>query len=625
MLEPKLQLPKLFSDGCVLQQGEETRIWGFSAPLEEVRIELQGQKLVCTADGEGRWQGQFAHLLPGGPFVLKAWAKQGEEIAVRDVYVGEVFLCCGQSNIELPMNRVKDRYPEEFQRPGEPLLRIYKIKEHYEFQGPLKDHVEAGWKGCSPEALGDFSAVSYFLGRFLLEERKAPIGVITASLGGSAVEAWMAKEALLPYPQALKTLEKYQNEEFLQKTLENNEKFQQAWYDNIEKQDIGWEAPEVPWKEIRLPGYLKDAGLSDFCGSVWFKKRFFVPESMAGKEAKLWLGTMVDSDKTYVNGIFVGETTYQYPPRKYEIPAGLLKSGENEIRIRLICDNGRGRVTPGKAYELFTENERISLEGVWEYRVGSICSAKPEYDFVTRKPTALYNGMLSPCIPYTLKGAVWYQGESNDERPDSYGDLLRRMISHWREQWGQKRLPFVVAQLPKFDIDLTNKKEAWAKIREQQAGALVLPDVAVTVNLDLGESNDLHPLDKKDVAWRMALAVRGLCYGEPVVFQGPVLVSADRQDNQVALTFETYDGQDLMIKKGAGVEAIELAGADGRYHPVQGRVEGKQAVVWSREAEKPEYVRYAFSDAPEQGLLYNQAGLPALPFRIKFKDNHSYL
>lgn len=615
-----LRLPELVSDGCVLQMGRETRIWGWAEPFGVVTVCFQGQDAVCRADSGGEWQVMLSNLSPGGPFSLRVISESGEQKEVGDVYVGEVFLCAGQSNMELPMDRVKDRYPEEMKRPEEPRIRLYKVTEHYDFQGPLSDHVEARWRGCSPESIGEFSAVSYFFGRFLLEAKGVPIGLLNVSLGGSPVEAWMGKEALLSYPLALETLKRYQCREYVQKQLEQNVNSQNEWYGRIDEQDIGWNALKVPWKEIRLPAFLKDAGLDGFCGSIWLRKRFDVPESMAGKPGKLWLGTLVDSDKTYVNGVFIGETPYQYPPRKYHIPQGVLKSGENEIRIRLICDHGAGRMTPGKTYAIFSEEEQISLEGTWEYRIGYKSSPAPTVDFPSRKPTGLYNGMLAPCIPYTIRGVLWYQGESNDDRPDSYEDLLRRMILFWRERWGQERLPFVVAQLPGFSIDLEDRGDAWPRIREAQAKAASLPDVAVTVNLDLGESNDLHPFNKKDVAWRMVLAARGMIYGDPVVWKGPELRSWEVNGSRVRLTFESGDDEGLLVKNGSGMEAFELAGADGRYYPAEGRVEEQQITLWCKEAAEPEFLRYSWSNAPGTGLLYNHSGLPAAPFRLHLKN-----
>lgn len=615
-----LCLSKIFSEGCVLQQGKSTRIWGKSAPYNGVTVEFQQKTIVTRADERGDWQLLFSDLYPGGPFSLTVKSETGEIIRFQQVYVGEVFICSGQSNMELPMERVKDQYPEELNRPEEPYIRLYKVKEHYDFDGPLTDHREASWSACSPKTIRSFSAVSYFFGRYLLEARKVPVGLINLSLGGTPAEAWMGKEALQSYPQALTTLKQFQNEEFVKSHMAENERLQREWHENIDKQDIGCESDREPWREITLPGFLKDAGIENFCGSIWLRRRFLVPEAMAGESARLWLGTMVDSDRTYINGVLVGETGYQYPPRKYEIPKGVLKSGENEITIRLVCDHGQGRVTPEKTYQIFTREHTINLEGTWEYRIGFRCAPAPEMDFINRKPTGLYNAMVAPCLPYTVKGVLWYQGESNDNSPDTYEDLLRHLILNWRESWKQDRLPFVVAQLPGFSIDLKEDSDSWPKLRHAQSQAARLPEVAVTVNLDLGEWNDLHPLNKKEVARRMSLAVRGMIYGEPVEWKGPEMCSCKVVKDRVLLSFDTHGGKDIVVKNGTGGEAFLLAGSDGIYYPAEGHVKGTSVTLWSREVAEPKALRYCYSNAPCKGLLFSQEGLPAAPFCINLLE-----
>ena len=609
-----LCLSKIFSEGCVLQQGKGTRIWGKTAPLKGVTVEIQQKTIFTRADDKGDWQLLLSDLYPGGPFTLTIRSETEEIIRLKEVYVGEVFVCSGQSNMELPMERVKDQYPEELNRPERPYIRLYKVKEHYDFDGPLNDHREASWSACSPETIRSFSAVSYFFGRFLLEDKKVPIGLINLSLGGTPAEAWMGLEALQSYPQALSTLKKFQDKEFVKSHMAENERLQREWHENIDRQDRGCVDSLEPWKKINLPGFLKDAGIEDFCGSIWLRRRFMVPEAMAGESARLWLGTMVDSDRTYINGVLVGETGYQYPPRKYEIPKGVLKNGENEITIRLVCDHGQGRVTPEKIYQIFTKDNRIDLEGTWEYRIGFQCGPAPEMDFINRKPTGLFNAMVAPCLPYTVKGVLWYQGESNDSSSDTYEDLLRRLILNWRENWKQDKLPFVVAQLPGFSIDLEEDSKAWPKLRHAQSQAARLPEVAVTVNLDLGEWNDLHPLNKKEVARRLSLAARGMIYGEPVEYCGPKVRSYEVSEGRVLLSFETYEGKEMVIENGTGLEAFSLAGADRIYYPVEGYVTGTSVTLWSREVAEPKVLRYAYSNAPSKGLLYSQGGLPASPF-----------
>ncbi|MGC6175191.1 sialate O-acetylesterase [Lacrimispora sp. 38-1] len=619
--EKRLMLPKLISHGCVLQTGEKTRIWGLGTPGEGVTLRLLNQEISCRADGDGNWEAYFNHLQPGGPFTMELFSESGETIRVTDVYLGEVFICSGQSNMELPMNRVKDQYPMEFEKQGDAKFRLYKVKENYEFQAPLKDHLEASWKECSPETIGEFSAVSYFFGKFMREDRNVPIGLINVSLGGSTAEAWMGEEEASMYPDMKEELAQCRNHMHFEKKMAGQIQAHEKWYEKIRDLEKGMDWNSDKWKEVTLPAFLKDFGLNDFNGVIWFKKRVMLPEHLEGKKAKLWLGTMVDSDRTYVNGVLVGETGYQYPPRKYNIPEGVLKAGENEIYISLVCEHGAGRVTPGKIYALFAEEEVIALDGRWEYLNSMRCEPAPNVDLMSQKPAGLYNGMLAPCFPYMVRGVLWYQGESNDERPDSYEERLQHMILLWRKKWKSDSLPFVIAQLPGFSIDLDDKGDAWPRIRQAQRKAAGLKNVAVTVNLDVGEENDLHPLNKREVAYRMFLAVKGMIFGEHVIYRGPWLSDFDVSGEWITLTFETEDKKGLVVHEGTGVEQFEIAGPDGICHPATGKINDNQVLIHSNMVKQPVFFRYCWSNAPKTGLLYNEAGLPASPFEISL---HSY-
>ena len=387
------------------------------------------------------------------------------------------------------------------------------------------------------------------------------------------------------------------------------------------------------WKEISLPGFLKDRGLEDFVGSIWLKREFQVTEELAGTKAKLWLGTMVDSDETWINGVKVGQTPYQYPPRKYEIPEGLLKKGRNEVTVRLICENGHGRLTPDKEYRIFNERGSIELKGSWKYRIGCrLETPAPEQTFISWMATGLYQGMLHPCQNYTVKGILWYQGESNDKRPDSYGRLLKKMIQSWRIQWRQEHLPFVVAQLPGFSIDL-EEDNRWPKIRQAQKEAEELPNVAVTVNLDLGEKNDLHPTGKREVAYRMYRAALQTVYKEEVACSGPVPVqirtsagtgaepgteNCESLRVQISFRLDPWEREKfLMTQDGMAPGEFELAGEDGVWHPAQAAIQGLEVELKCSEVQRPVQVRYGWRNAPDRGLLCSPCGFLAAPFTEK--------
>lgn len=727
-MERGLRLPKLLSEGCVLQQGTETRIWGWCMPNGRVRITLERQKTdqegtvrqkggsgcgvrsrsgaepeaekcipgrnaleqYAAADTKGRFETVFAGLEPGGPYILRVSDDNGEQIEVHEVYAGDVYVCSGQSNMELPMRRVRERFPEEFLNGGAPEVHLYKVHEHYDFAGPLEDHVNAEWNVCSSENLEEISAFSYFLGKELWKTRKVPVGIINLSLGGTPAEAWTSREGLEGKNEYLELRRRYQEGEFRRRLMEQKEQEERAWYEEIVRQEAmfaaemgkTWNQPDTDvgknpnhtgefrslaeeayscgsWKTISVPGYLSDAGLADFCGCIWLRRKFEVSGKCAGCGGLLRFGTMTDSDRIYINGVMVGETGYSYPPRRYPVPAGLLAEGTNEIMIRLICRNGGGRVTPGKPYEIVWKEdcggtEPVRLDGQWEYQVRAVCSPAPRQEFINRRPTGLFQGMVAPCLPYTVGGVVWYQGESNDCRPENYGELLRGMIEDWRKQWQQERLPFVVVQLPNCGIDIAGG-DAWPQIREAQRQAGKLPDTAVTVNVDIGEDNDLHPLDKKTAAKRAALALRSMVYGEAVNWKGPEVIAWSVWDHRVSLVFETYDGSDLVLQSSEGEQIqfqrksvcsvvilhgsdegnqetvpekqgrnrktglFEISGRDGSFYPADFRISGREIILYCGQVKKPHAVRYAWSPAPGKILLKNGSGLCASPFRLELE------
>lgn len=650
-----LHLPRFFSDGMVLQRSARTRVWGWCSAAGKVEAVLRdGSEILASGSGEteenGYWEIFLNLSMAGTGYVLEVKADGCGMASISDVAVGEVWLCSGQSNMELPIRRIRDRFPEEVADCEDGDLRIFKIIEHYEFREPLEDTLSGEWKKSREENVLDFSGLTWFYGRFLRETQKVPVGLINVSLGGTPVEAWIGKEALAGEEELQETIRLYASEGFIEQKLKRDEEAGMAWMSRCRETDRGlaekWylresgeekakteegrgddgraeesqekvgEIEEKEWKKITLPGWLSERGLRDFIGVIWLRKTFTVPEEMIGKAAKIWLGTMTDSDETYINSTMIGWTGYQYPPRKYEVPEGILRAGENEVVIRLTCNNGNGRMTPDKPCRIFTEHRHVELAGEWEYRIGTVMEGPAaSADFVSWKPTGLYNGMLAPCRRYTIRGFVWYQGESNDKTPETYEKRLKILISDWRHQWGQGEIPFLVAQLPGFAIDLP-VDSGWPELREAQRRALELPNTAVTVNLDLGEWNDLHPLNKKDVAYRLSLAARALAYGEDVVWQGPVAVSCRTEESGARITF-SETGTELLTADGRPATEFEAAGEDGKYYPVEARIEGNTVLLTDRYSREMKKIRYAWRNWPDRGLLCNGAGLLASPFEME--------
>ncbi|MGN0295581.1 MAG: sialate O-acetylesterase [Lachnospiraceae bacterium] len=618
-MEKEIKLPRLLGEGCVLQRGPQTRIWGWYDRNRKITASFQGKQYVTETEDDGSFELLLECSEAGGPYTLELAGDGGQTRRLDEVYVGDVFVCSGQSNMELPMSRVKERFPEEFLRGGCKEVHHYKVTECAEFDGALKDHRDARWTPCTGEYLSDVSAFAYFFGCMMQEKEQVPIGLINISLGGTPAEAWMSAESLEGYPDLMAIRSRYSDPVYREKLLKRQEEAENRWHQALREQERATEGAE--WKPIPVPCFFQEEGPADFCGLLHLKYTFTVPEHLCGSQALLRLGTMTDSDDTYINGVKVGETGYCYPPRRYEIPAGILKGGDNEILIRLACRDGKGRITPDKPYEIvFPSGECISLEGTWQYQIRAVSEPAPELEFMTRKPTVMFQGMTAPCLPATVKGVLWYQGESNEHEPDRYEALLKGLIADWRNHWKQEKLPFTIIQLPACGLDNAGNG-AWAVIREAQKQASMLPDVAMTVNLDLGEYNDLHPVDKKGVAHRAFLAARSLMYGEDTIWQGPEPVSFEVGEKELILVFDTKDGGNLGLIHGSTPGEFEVAGPDGIFCRVQGRLDGEKVRLETEHLSEIIAVRYAWSDAPSEGLLCNGEGLPAAPFYLRINTN----
>lgn len=638
-----LKLPRLISNGMILQQKKKIHIWGWNEAGRKVTVAFLGEKMQVVTDKDGNWEVWLSQKEAGGPFAMTVSDDAGEEVLLTDVWIGDVWMCSGQSNMELPMARVKDKFPQEIQTCENPAIRTFKIVEYANFHAPLSEHLTGEWKEAKKETILDFSATAYFFARQMYQMTGIPIGLINASLGGSRTESWMSREMLEGYEEELATADKYADDAFVEGVLKQNMEQADSWHANLDSKDIGlkqqWEKEDTDlseWKEIALPCFFRDTDLKGFIGCVWMRRRFTVGSELAGKAARVWLGTIVDSDIVYVNGVQVGRTEYQYPPRKYEIPEGLLKEGENTIVMRIKCENGEGRVTKGKDMMIFNENARIDLDGTWLYRIGAECERVLPTDFVNWKPTGLYNGMTAPCHNYTIAGILWYQGEANASIPGSetHVDMMRRLIEGYRKNWGDESLPFFYVQLPNFQMNVfygsdAELDSAWPAFREAQRNALEIPGTGMVVAIDLGEDNDLHPLNKKDVGTRLAMMAAAKMYGFAIECDGPkVKEIADSKwmekgyaDGKAdfSLTLICEQCRDGLYAhsadKGAEIRDFELVDEAGRVYPAQAVIDGDKVILTGRELLAPPVsLRYCFDFTNKGALIYNKDGFPMSPF-----------
>jgi len=621
--DAQVRLPHLISDGMVLQRDGKLPIWGWAAPGEKVTVHFNGQSLSAITGADGKWTVELAPMSAGGPYDMTVDASG--QLKVKDILIGDVWLCSGQSNMELPMERVKEKYANEIARCANPAIRQFAPRMQYDFDKPREDFQAGSWQSAAPATVLAFSAVGYFFAKELYEKYHVPIGLIKAPVGGSPAEAWLSEKALQQFPDHVAVAAKYKDLSYSESVRRKEDSVSKAWYQRIAQQDAGlhdvkpWFDPAydaTTWQEMDIPGYWSDQGLPQVNGVVWFRKDIDVPEQLTGRSVKLMLGRIVDLDSVYVNGVLVGTTGYQYPPRRYEIPAGILKPGKNTLVIRVINSAGRGGFITDKPYWMGQEDNRIDLQGKWRYKLGATATPLASTTFFQYQPMGLFNGMIAPLLHTAIKGVIWYQGEANAGRAWEYRRLFGAMIADWRLHWGADDLPFLYVQLANFmEAKPQPSESGWAALREAQLQTLSVSRTGMAVTIDIGEWNDLHPLNKYDVGKRLALAARAIAYGEKdLVYSGPLYSSMRREDNAIRVRF-TSTGSGLTVKGGSTLKGFAIAGPDKHFVWARAMIEGADVVVRSEQVSNPVDVRYAWADNPEGANLYNKEGLPASPFR----------
>ena len=624
-------LPKLISDGMILQRDMSLKLWGWADPGESVNIKIAGNDYSCTADSSCRWLVVTDAIPAGGPYDITI--SGNNTIVVSNVMFGDVWVCSGQSNMELSMQRLKDTYPEIIANAENDNIRQFYVPREYNFKQPAEDVSSGSWVSASPETVLNFTAVGYLFARELNLKYEVPIGIINSSLGGSPAEAWLSEEPLKRYPHYYEIARRYSDDAFIQKIQDDRRDLVRNWHSSIDCNDAGlqkgnewysFDLDDSDWDEIDIPGYWTDGSLGYSAGVVWFRKEIDLPDIMADKAGRLTLGRLVDSDQAYINGQFVGTTSYQYPPRKYDFEAGLLRPGRNVICVRLINEAGRSGFVPEKEYDLTVDGLSVSLSGRWKYKLGAKTSSLPPEDFIRFKPLGLYNAMIAPLTNYAIKGAIWYQGESNVGRAKEYETLFPDVITDWRDKWQQGDFPFLFVQLASYlPAQKDPGQSGWAEIRQAQLKTLSLPNTAMAVATDIGEWNDIHPLDKLDVGRRLALGAIKVAYGEDIVYSGPIFKSLVQDGNKLILSFDNIGGG--LIAKGSDNELkhYAIAGHDGIFLWAKAEIVADKVVVSNDSIPAPKYVRYAWADNPEGANLFNLEDLPASPFEATVMGDHS--
>ena len=621
----QIKLPRLIRDSMILQRDIKIKIWGWATKDEKINLKFNNKTYKTKTGSDGKWSVSLAPMKAGGPYTMDI--SGSNKITLKDILIGDVWICSGQSNMVHQMILHSVRYANEVASANNPEIRHFWIPTMTDLQGPRDDLPTGYWKSANPKDVLDFSAIAYFFAEKIYEKYHVPIGLINASVGGTPIEAWISEDGFKDFPALQTTIQKNKDTAYI------NGLARRGFAGNTSRPTPGdkgltgpihwYDVSYVPkeWRTINIPGYWEDQGIKDLNGSVWYRKEIDVPPSMIGKPARVFLGRIVDADVLYINGKQVGNTTYQYPQRRYNVPADLLKAGKNLFVIKVTNTSGKGGFVTDKPYYLFTGKDTVDLKGYWQYKVGEVYEPRTG-GFggggginAQNQPTTLYNAMVAPLINYAVKGFLWYQGEANTGRAGDYAKLQPAQIADWRNLWKQPDAPFLFVQLPGFmDMNYLPSESQWASLRESQLKSLSVPNTGMAVAIDLGEWNDIHPDRKKEVGERLALAAEKIAYGENIVYSGPIYQSSSINGNKIIITFSNI-GSGLISNDEEELSEFAIAGADKKFVWAKAKIEGDKVIVWNDNIANPMYVRYAWADNPVNPNLFNKEGLPASPFR----------
>ena len=621
-----LRSANIFTDNMVLQRDKPIAIWGWATVGEEITVTLKDQTAQGVADNNGKWQVKLEPISVGDPFEVKIKGKS-KEITLKNVVAGEVWICSGQSNMEWEV-RSSGNPKEEIANANYPLIRHVKINNATNTQKNT-DAANTGWKVCSPETAAKFTAVGYYFGRELHKELDVPIGLINTTWGGTIIEAWISGESLKMHPdfkdKIVEMAKLSTDPAEIKKRADDFNKWSKAFNEAYSDRSDDWgktELDDEDWKKIKVPGKWEGQGYRNMDGVAWYRHSFSVPATWIGKKAKVSIAMIDDGDTTFLNGQKIGENTAWNKPRLYETPADVLKE-KNTLSIR-VNDGGQGGGIHGDAKNIFISVEGedpIPLAGDWKFKPTTKTAElgkRPEVPFAgPNNPTVLHNAMVHPIVPYSVRGTIWYQGESNAGRAYQYRQLMPMLVKDWRLKW-KNEMPFYWVQLANF-LEPSKEPAAskWAELREAQSMALRVPKTGQAVIIDIGEAKDIHPKNKQDVGKRLALIALAKDYGKKIEFSGPVYKSIGIEGNKVRLSFDHAEGLNAKANSAGETKLMrfEIAGADKKFVWAQATIEGEQVIVTHPSIKQPVAVRYAWADNPEGCNLYNKAGLPASPFR----------
>ena len=613
-----VKMPLLFSDGMVLQRNKEIPVWGWADANEKVEVRFNKQTKTIQADKNGKWMIKLSAEKAGGPFELTIIGKN--KITIKDVLVGEVWICSGQSNMEFQVSKTINA-EKEIADSNYPMIRHFGVAQ--DLSGTPKDDLKAGkWEVSNKETVGNFTAVGFYFAKKLYTELKIPIGIINTSWGGTNVETWTSREAFQKSDEfkemiaevpvmnidSISKLYAIQMKERVEKiqgtpvNTENENTFKEPTFN-----DAGW-------GELNTPGLWENQPLGNLDGIVWMRRTIVLSAEDIKNKATLSLAKIDDEDITYVNGIEIGKNTQYDLKRVYEVPSNLLREGQNVIAVRIVDNSGGGGIY-GEASDLKLTlgSKTIPLDGKWKFKVIMVKTSLSPNSY----PSLLYNAMVNPLVPYAIEGVLWYQGEANVWRAKQYKKAFPLMIQDWRTQFKQGDFPFYFVQLSTFDEFKGNSKvgSRWAELREAQYETLKLKNTGMAVTTDIGNAKDIHPTNKQDVGLRLAAIALNNVYGKKQVYSGPTFKSQQIKGNQIILTFDNIGSGLSTSDNSQSVKGFEIAGSDKVFHSAKAIIKDNKIIVSSENVSNPVAVHYGWADDDTEINLFNKEKFPASPFR----------
>jgi sialate O-acetylesterase len=621
-------LNEMFQDHAVLQRDRPIPVWGEARAGDQITVSIGSNSAHARANASGHWRTDLPAMPAGGPFALSVRTQSGAAQSVSDLLVGDVWLCSGQSNMEFAVSNSLNA-AREISGSADDAIRLLSVA-HATSPAPL-EHFAApvAWRAAEPGSIRDFSAVCYYFARELRKSVPVPMGLIHSSWGGSAIESWLSDPALRTlggFEERLDLLRLYARDPDA-----GNRRLADMW-------ERWWRARapagSTPWKSTGddskvwrdVPEPMRDwktwgvGELASHDGMVWFRRTVTLTPEQAAGAAELSLGAIDEVDETWVNGQPIGNSFGWGTERTYPVPAGLLHAGENSIVVNVLSvwDMG-GMYGPVDHMGLrWNDGRSVALGGHWRYQF-----VPESYGYPPRAPwqsigglTSIHNAMIAPIAPYALRGALWYQGESNTGEADRYQARLAALMADWRGRFGAQ-LPVLIVELPNFGKPSASPAASdWANLREAQRRAVANDaHAALAVTIDIGDAHELHPPNKQEVGRRLARAARHLVYGDRKSASGPVPQGARLENGKVVINFDGVEGA-LIAYSAMRPIGFELCGAEqGSCRFVDAAIQSNRVLLDPADIVTPARVRFCWGDAPVCNL-YDASGLPAGPFEL---------